>query len=87
MAGRNAIANDEREKIRANDTQHATDGGADKPLKAHHAQPPLEGDDGDADQQANDSIQVSGQVKWMNEEADNSDDEDEQKTNKYDVHK
>jgi len=87
VSGRNAVPNDEGEEISADDTEHASNGGADQPFQAHHAQSPLEDDYDDADQQANGGVEVPGQVKRIDEEADNSDDENKQKTNKYDVHK
>jgi hypothetical protein len=65
-ARRNTVANDKREKISANYTEHA--------------------DDGDADQEANGGIQPRGQIKRMNESADDSDNEDKQKAYKDDVH-
>src|SRR5208283_525668 len=57
-ARRDAVANDEREKISANDAEHAADGGPDQALQAHRAQSPLENDDGHTDRQAEGGIQA-----------------------------
>ena len=73
-------------QISAEDAEHAADGGADQALQAHHPQPPFEHDDGGADQQADGGIQVRGQVKGMDERADNTDNKNKQKAYKYDVH-
>ena len=76
----------EREKISANDAEHAADGGSDQALQAHSAQPPLKHDDSEADQQTDACGFIGGQAKRMNEETNDSDDEDKQKAYEYDVH-
>src|SRR3984893_4141328 len=83
-AGRATVANDERAKVSAHDTEHAADRGSDQALQTHCAQPPLKHDDGDADQQTDGGIKPGGQIKRMNESADDSDDEDKQKAYKDD---
>jgi len=75
-ARRNAVANDEGEKISAKDAEHAPDGGSNQALQAHRAQPPLERDDGDADQQTDGGCKVCGQVKRTNKKANDTDDDD-----------
>src|SRR5208283_3235665 len=85
-AGRNAVANHEREQIRADDAEHAADGGSDQAPQAHGAQPPLKHDYGKADQQTYAGSLVCGQAKGMNDEANDTDDEDKQKAYEYDVH-
>src|SRR5208337_350594 len=85
-AGRDAVANDERKQISANDAEHAADGGSNQAPQAHGAQSPLEHNDGDADHQTDGCGLVCGQAKRMNEEANNSNDENKQKAYEYDVH-
>ena len=71
--GRDAVANNEGEEIGTDDTENAADGCADQPLQTHHAQPPLEDNDGGADENTDGGIQVRGQVKRTNQRADDTD--------------
>ena len=79
-------ADDQREKISTNDTEDAADRRADQPLQAHGAQAPFENNDRAADQDADDGIQVRGQIKRSNAVADKPDKQNKQKAYKYDVH-
>src|SRR5579862_6087540 len=63
VALRNAIANDEGEEVSATDSEETSNGGADEPFEADHAELPFEDDDCCAEQCAHGRVQVAGKPK------------------------
>ena len=69
----NAVADNKGKQIGANDSQHTPNRSANQPLQAHYPKPPLEHDDGAADQQPCDGVEVRGKIKGADEVADEPD--------------
>ena len=72
MAGHDAVANHQGEQVGPDDAENAADGSADQPLQADPAQPPLEKDDGEADQRAYTGVQLGGQAERISQITSNS---------------
>ena len=72
VPGGNAVADDQRKQVGAEDAEDTAHGGANQALQTDPAQPPFEQDDAEADERAHHGIQPRRQVERISQIAGNS---------------
>ena len=82
-AGRDAVANDQRKQVSADNPQHAADGGPNQTLQADPAQLPFEQHDDRANPSSNRRVLLGRQAEWINQVASNPNYKNKENPNQY----